>query len=34
MSDHQFIEQRKPDISYPCEWEYKVIGTDEQKIRA
>lgn len=34
MSENQFIEQRKPDISYPCEWEYKVIGTDEQKLRA
>ena len=31
MSDHRFIEQRKPEISYPCLWEYKVIGTDEQK---
>jgi len=21
---------RKPDISYPCLWEYKVIGEDQQ----
>ncbi len=34
MSDNNFIEQRKPDISYPCLWEYKVIGSDEQKLRA
>ena len=34
MSDKNFIEQRKPDISYPCLWEYKVIGKDEQKLRA
>ncbi len=34
MSDQNFIEQRKPDIDYPCIWEYKVIGTDEQKLRA
>ena len=34
MTDHHFIEQRKPDITYPCQWEYKVIGTDEQKLRA
>ncbi|MEJ2134463.1 MAG: DUF493 domain-containing protein [Desulfofustis sp.] len=34
MSNHHFIEQRKPDINYPCQWEYKVIGTDEQKLRA
>lgn len=24
--------QRKPDITYPCSWEYKVIGTDREKI--
>ena len=34
MSDQHFIEQRKPDISYPCLWEYKVVGSDEQKLRA
>jgi len=24
--------QRKPDINYPCSWEYKVIGTDQEKL--
>lgn len=24
--------QRKPDISYPCTWEYKVIGEDQQAL--
>ena len=24
--------QRKPDISYPCLWEYKVIGEDRQTL--
>lgn len=24
---------RKPDISYPCSWEYKVIGTDKEKLK-
>lgn len=24
--------QRKPDISYPCRWEYKVIGEDRQTL--
>ena len=23
----------KPQISYPCEWEFKVIGTDEGAVR-
>ncbi|MEM7309174.1 MAG: DUF493 domain-containing protein [Planctomycetota bacterium] len=22
------------DLSYPCRWDYKVIGRDEQRIRA
>ena len=34
MSERYFIEQRTPDIDYPCLWEYKVIGTDEDKLRA
>ena len=25
--------QRKPDISYPCVWEYKVIGEDQEKLK-
>jgi putative lipoic acid-binding regulatory protein len=24
----------KPDIEYPCEWGYKIIGTDKQKLEA
>lgn len=23
----------KPDIIYPCEWPYRIVGTDEEKIR-
>ena len=23
---------RKPDIDYPCQWEYKVIGTDREQL--
>lgn len=26
------ICHRKPDIAYPCVWEYKVIGTDIAKL--
>ena len=25
---------RKPDIDYPCQWGYKVIGTDEKVLRS
>jgi len=25
--------QRKPDISYPCSWEYKVIGEDQELLK-
>ncbi len=24
----------KPEITYPCTWQYKVIGSDEQQVRA
>ena len=24
----------KPEIRYPCEWEYKIIGADAEAIRA
>lgn len=34
MSDHTFFQQKKPDIDYPCTWEYKVVGINEQKLRA
>lgn len=33
MSEQNFCEQRKPEITYPCDWEYKVIGTSEEKLR-
>lgn len=23
----------KPDITYPCEWEYRIIGEDEMKVK-
>ncbi len=25
---------QKPDIDYPCQWGYKVIGTDEAVLRS
>ncbi|MFC1806314.1 DUF493 domain-containing protein [Planctomycetota bacterium] len=25
---------QKPDISYPCRWGYRVIGTSQETIRA
>jgi len=25
---------KKPDIDYPCQWGYKVIGTDEAVLRS
>lgn len=34
MNEQNFCEQRKPEINYPCTWEYKVIGTSEEKLRA
>jgi hypothetical protein len=37
MNNHIFgsalITHRKPDIDYPCEWEYTVIGADEARLR-
>lgn len=28
-------DSRKPDINYPCNWDYKIIGTDlDQMIEA
>ena len=36
MTDNNFqgsFCQKKPDISYPCEWEYKVIGEDQELIK-
>lgn len=26
-------ERQKPDITYPCPWSFKVIGTDEEDVR-
>ncbi len=26
-------EQQKPHITYPCPWDYKIIGTDENVLR-
>jgi len=26
--------KEKPDIEYPCEWGYKLIGTDKSKLEA
>ncbi|MEJ2058002.1 MAG: DUF493 domain-containing protein [Desulfofustis sp.] len=34
MSGRSFFKQKKPDIDYPCIWEYKVIGSDENILRA
>jgi len=28
------LHGKKPDIKYPCPWGYKVIGLDEQALRA
>jgi len=30
----QESDNRRPEIQYPCEWGYKVIGTDVNKILA
>jgi uncharacterized protein len=27
------MEQDRPAITYPCEWIYKIIGTDEVSMR-
>ncbi len=27
-------ERRRPEIEYPCRWEYKAIGRDEAEVRA
>jgi uncharacterized protein len=26
------LEENKPEIEYPCNWEYKVIGNDVDKL--
>lgn len=30
MTDH---DHQKPEITYPCRWEYKVIGRDDQAVK-
>ncbi len=27
-----FCQTRKPDIDYPCRWEYRLIGSDREDI--
>lgn len=27
------LDLQKPNITYPCKWEYRVIGRDEKKLR-
>lgn len=29
-----FLDGRKPDITYPCPWTYRLIGADEQRVRS
>ena len=29
----QSLDGRKPEITYPCSWSYKVIGLDEAALR-
>jgi len=29
----QSLDGRKPEITYPCSWTYKVIGLDEASLR-
>ncbi len=34
MSERSSIYHKKPEITYPCVWEYRVIGVDEDTLRA
>ena len=27
------LDLQKPNITYPCKWEYRIIGKDEKKLR-
>jgi uncharacterized protein len=29
-----FDDGRRPEIAYPCRWSYRVIGSDEVRLRA
>lgn len=33
MKINTFCQTRKPDITYPCDWEFRLIGRDQNKIR-
>lgn len=28
------LDDQKPEINYPCAWSYRVIGSDETRLRA
>jgi putative lipoic acid-binding regulatory protein len=28
-----FLDGRKPEIDYPCTWSYRILGTDEPRMR-
>lgn len=28
------FDGQKPEITYPCPWSYRVIGADEERLRA
>ena len=32
MMKNTFCQTRKPDITYPCKWEFRLIGRDSNKI--
>lgn len=29
----QPFDGRKPDITYPCPWSYRILGSDESRMR-
>ncbi len=29
-----FFDENKLELDYPCPWEYKIIGTDEEAVRS
>ncbi len=31
--NHPYSCKQKPEIDYPCTWQYKVIGEDKEAIR-
>lgn len=28
-----YFDERKPEIAYPCPWSYRIIGSDEARMR-